>query len=177
MKKNQPSKFDWYHNQWGKPTHDDRLLFILLTVGTFQAGLSWKAAAGKMDVFLRNFHNMDIQKVAGMMPDDVGKIMQDPEMIRNPRKINATIQNAQAILAVQEEYGSFAEYMWDFVGGVPRLNVYEEAYEVPNVTPLSKNVAKDMKKHGFTFVGPVVTYMFMKASGMIQDEVLNRELK
>lgn len=125
---------------------------------------------------MKNFHNMEIQKVAAMMPDDVEKIMQDPEMIRNPRKINATIQNAQAILAVQEEYGSFAEYMWDFVGGVPQLNVYEEAYEVPNVTVLSKNVAKDMKKHGFTFVGPVVTYMFMKASGMIQDDVLNREL-
>lgn len=176
MKKSQPN-YQWYHEQWGKPTHDDRLLFILLTVGTFQAGLSWKAAAGKLPAFLRNFHNMEVQKVAGMMPDDVERIMQDQEMIRNPRKIQATIQNAQAILAVQQEYGSFAEYMWDFVGGVPRLNVYEEAYEVPNVTPLSKTVAKDLKKHGFTFVGPVVTYMFMKASGMIQDEVLNRETK
>lgn len=176
MKKSRPN-YQWYHEQWGKPTHDDRLLFILLTVGTFQAGLSWKAAAGKLPVFLRNFHNMEIQKVAGMMPDDVEKIMQDPEMIRNPRKIQATIQNAQAILAVQQEYGSFAEYMWAFVGSVPCLNVYEEAYEVPNVTPLSKNVAKELKKHGFTFVGPVVTYMFMKASGLIQDEVLNQETK
>ncbi|MTD42137.1 DNA-3-methyladenine glycosylase I [Erwinia sp. CPCC 100877] len=177
MKKKNASNYDWYHQQWGKPTHDDRLLFILLTVGTFQVGLSWKVAAGKLPVFLKNFHNMEISKVAAMLPDEVEAILQDPEMIRNPRKVQATIQNARAILAVQEEYGSFAEYMWDFVGGVPRLNVYEEAYEVPNVTPLSKNVAKDMKRHGFTFVGPVVTYMFMKASGMIQDEVLNPELR
>lgn len=174
MKQDKQPKYYWYHEQFGKPTHDDRMMFILLTVGTFQAGLSWKAAASKMEVFLKNFHNMDIQKVAAMLPDEIEQVMNNPEMIRNPRKINAVVQNARAILGVQNEYGSFANYMWDFVGGVPKLNVYEEADEVPNVVPLSEKVAKDMKKHGFTFVGPVVTYMFMKACGIVQDTVLNQ---
>ena len=174
MKAEKKFDFGWYHEQWGKPTHDDRLLFILLTVGTFQAGLSWKAAAGRLSAFLKNFRNMEIKKVAGMMPDDVEKVMADPLMIRNPRKINATIQNAQAILTIQEEYGSFANYLWNFVGGVPILSIYEEEYEVPKVTPLASKVAKDLKKRGFSFVGPVVTCMFLKASGIIQEEVLNR---
>lgn len=174
MIKKKEASYQWYHQQWGKPTHDDRLLFILLTVGTFQAGLSWKAAASKLPVMLKNFHNMDIKKVAGMMPDEVEKILQDPEMIRNPRKINATIQNAQAILAVQKEFGSFAEYIWGFTENVPILTVYEEEYEVKQVSPLTSKVAKEMKKRGFSFVGPVVTCMFMKASGILQDEVLNQ---
>lgn len=167
--------YQWYSDQWGKPTKNDDELFLLLTVGVFQVGLSWKVAAGKKAVFMKNFRGMEIEKVAALMPDDVDKILADPEMIRNPRKVNAVVKNARAILTVQKEYGSFSEYLWSFVHHVPILNVYEETYQVPNISPLSETLAKDMKKRGFSFVGPVVTYMFMKASGMIQDEVLNPE--
>lgn len=165
---------DFYHKQWGKPTYDDQLLFELLTVGTFQVGLSWKVAAGKREVFLRNFENMNIQKVAAMMPDDIERIMEDPAMIRNPRKIDATITNARAIIGIQKEFGSFANYMWNFVDNETIELEYIDATDVPNSSPLAAQVAKDMKKHGFKFVGPVVTYMFMKASGLVRDVVLDQ---
>ena len=155
------NNYQWYTEQWGKPTREDDLLFLLLTVGVFQVGLSWKAAAGK--------------KVAALLPDEVDRIVADPDMIRNRRKIEATIKNAQAILKVQEEFGSFANYLWQFVKNVPVLSIYEEAYQVPRTQLLSDNVAKDLKKRGFSFVGPIVTNMFLKASGIIQVEILNPE--
>nr|WP_034565120.1 DNA-3-methyladenine glycosylase I [Carnobacterium gallinarum] len=165
---------NFYHNQWGKPTHDDQLLFELLTVGTFQVGLSWKVAAGKREVFFKNFDNMEIAKVAAMMPDDIERIMEDPNMIRNPRKIDATITNARAIIGIQKEFGSFATYLWNFVDNEPIELEYIDASEVPNSSPLAATLAKDMKKRGFKFVGPIVTYMFMKASGLVKDIVLDQ---
>lgn len=145
-------------------------------MGTFQAGLSWKTAAGRLPVFLENFHNMEIKLVAAMMPDEIEKVMLDPLMIRNPRKINAMIQNAQAIMTIQKEYGSFAEYLWEFVGHRPLLTIYEEAYEVPKIMPIANKIAQELKQRGFCFVGPVITCMFLKASGILQDEVLNQEI-
>ncbi|MGK0606828.1 DNA-3-methyladenine glycosylase I [Enterococcus gilvus] len=165
-------KSQWYSDQWGKPTHDDRLLFLLLTVGVFQAGLSWQAASGKRTVFERNFCGMDFRKVAAFFPEDVEKIAKDPEMIRNHRKIKAVVQNARAIVGLLDDYDSFAAYLWDFVGGVPILHTYEMSDEVPNTLPEATVIAKDMKKRGFTFVGPVVTCMFLKAAGIIQDQVM-----
>lgn len=164
--------YQWYSDQWGKPTKDDRLLFLLLTVGVFQAGLSWQVAASKRETFMRHFSEMDFRKVAAFFPDDVEKIMNDPEMIRNPRKIKAVIQNARAIVNLLEDYDSFADYLWDFFGGVPVLHQYETRDEVPNQLPEATVIAKDMKKRGFTFVGPVVTCMFLKAAGIIQDQVM-----
>lgn len=164
--------YQWYSDQWGKPTKDDRLLFLLLTVGVFQAGLSWQAAASKRKTFMHHFSEMDFRKVAAFFPDDVEKIMNDPEMIRNPRKIKAVIQNARAIVNLLEDYDSFADYLWDFFGGVPVLHQYETRDEVPNQLPEATVIAKDMKKRGFTFVGPVVTCMFLKAAGIIQDQVM-----
>lgn len=164
--------YQWYSDQWGNPTKDDQLLFLLLTIGVFQAGLSWQSVASKREVFMRNFCEMDFRKVAAFFPDDVEKIMSDPEMIRNPRKIKAVIQNARAIVNLLEDYASFADYLWDFFGGIPMVHQYETGDEVPNRLPEATVVAKDMKKRGFTFVGPVVTCMFLKATGMIQDQVM-----
>lgn len=171
------NNYQWYTEQWGgKPTREDDLLFLLLTVGVFQVGLSWKAAAGKKVAFMKNFCQMKPEKVAALLPDEVDRIVADPDMIRNRRKIEATIKNAQAILKVQEEFGSFANYLWQFVKNVPPvLSIYEEAYQVPRTQLLSDNVAKDLKKRGFSFVGPIVTNMFLKASGIIQVEILNPE--
>ena len=145
------SKSQWYSDRWGEPTHDDRMLFLLLTVGVFQAGLSWQAAASKREVFERNFCGMDFRKVAAFF--------------------KAVVQNARAIVLLLNDYDSFADYLWDFVGGVPVLHEYETAEEVPNTLPEATVIAKDMKKRGFTFVGPIVTCMFLKAAGIMQDRV------
>lgn len=163
--------YQWYSDQWGKPTKDDSLLFLLLIVGIFQAGLSWKVAASKRAVFEQNFCQLDIAKVAALFPEEIEKISQDPAMIRNPRKINAVVQNAQAIIRLQADYDSFADYLWDFVGGVPLIYEYESSDTITNVVPAATMIAKDMKKRGFTFVGPIVTTMFLKAAGIIQDRV------
>ena len=144
-------------------------------VGVFQTGLGWKVAASKRTVFERHFCQLEIRKVAALTPADEERILADPNMIRNPRKVRAVIQNARAICAIQEDYGSFSEYLWSFVQHVPILQVYEESYQVPKCHPLGTALAKDLKKRGCAFVGPVVTYMFMKASGLVQDEVLNPE--
>ena len=160
-----------YDRDFGKETHDDQRMFELLTVGVFQVGLSWQAAASKLPAYRHNFFNMNIAKTAAMDLENIDAIMQDPNMIRNPRKIRAGIKNDRAIIGVQNDYGSFAEYMWAFVDEVPHTKEYETRDEVETSTPFAGKVAKDMKKHGFTFVGPTVTYMFMKACGMIQDQV------
>ncbi|MGX7205402.1 DNA-3-methyladenine glycosylase I [Enterococcus pingfangensis] len=165
-------KSQWYSDQWGKPTQDDRMLFLLLTVGVFQAGLSWQIAAGKREIFERNFCDMDFHQVAAFFPEDLERIANDPEMIRNPRKIRAVILNARAIVTLLKDYGSFAEYLWDFVGGVPIIHEYELRAEVPNTLPEATVIAKDMKKRGFSYVGPVVTCMFLKAAGIIQDQII-----
>ena len=165
------SKSQWYSDRWGEPTHDDRMLFLLLTVGVFQAGLSWQAAASKREVFERNFCGMDFRKVAAFFPEDIEQIAKDPEMIQNRRKIKAVVQNARAIVLLLNDYDSFADYLWDFVGGVPVLHEYETAEEVPNTLPEATVIANDMKKRGFTFVGPIVTCMFLKAAGIMQDRV------
>lgn len=165
------SKSQWYSDRWGEPTHDDRMLFLLLTVGVFQAGLSWQAAASKREVFERNFCGMDFRKVAAFFPEDIEQIAKDPEMIQNRRKIKAVVQNARAIVLLLNDYDSFADYLWDFVGGVPVLHEYETAEEVPNTLPEATVIPKDMKKRGFTFVGPIVTCMFLKAAGIMQDRV------
>ncbi|MHC9532747.1 DNA-3-methyladenine glycosylase I [Dellaglioa sp. BT-FLS60] len=164
----------WYHEQWGTPTYDDTKLFQLLIIGIFQVGLNWKMIAGKKDVFAKYFYNYDISKVAATLPDEIEKMLMDTNMIRNERKIKATINDAQAILSIQKEYGSFSNYLWKFVDNKPLINDYTEHDEVPTSTELSKLIAVDMKKYGFTFVGPIVIYMFMKASGMIKDNVLNK---
>lgn len=164
--------YQWYSDRWGEPTRDDHMLFLLLTVGVFQAGLSWQAAAGKREVFERNFCGMDFRKVAAFFPEDIEEIAKDPEMIRNSRKIQAVVQNARAIVTLLEDYESFADYLWDFVGGVPIVREYELAEEVPNTLSEATTIAKDMKKRGFSFVGPVITCMLLKAAGIIQDRVM-----
>ncbi|GEK27735.1 DNA-3-methyladenine glycosylase I [Furfurilactobacillus siliginis] len=163
-----------YSRAFGHETHDDRLMFEFLLVGVFQVGMNWQVAASKLPVYRRVFANLDIKKVAAMDLENIDAIMADPDMIHNQRKIRAVIKNARAIVSVQQEYGSFANYMWQFVDGVPHTKTYENEDEVEMTTPFAGTVAKDMKQHGFTFVGPTVTYLFMKASGMIQDQVLNR---
>lgn len=163
-----------YHTYFGTPTHDDHVLFELLTVGVFQVGLSWQAAASKLPVYRRVFAGMDPQRVAGFeLEIDGDRIAQDSAMIRNGRKIRATIQNAQALLQVQREFGSFADYLWAFVNGTPLLLPAVTRDELVNQSTLGSAVAKDLKRRGFKFVGPVVTHMFLLAAGILREQVLD----
>lgn len=157
-----------YHAYFGTPTHDDHILFELLTVGVFQVGLSWQAAASKLPVYRRVFAGMEIAKVAAFDQADIERIAAEPAMIRNPQKIRATITNARAILAVQREFGSFAAYLWQFVDQAPLLIKYQSKAAINRRAPLTTKVAKDMKRRGFKYVGPIVTHMFMRAAGIVQ---------
>lgn len=154
-----------YQEHFGQPTHDDQRLFELLTVGVFQVGLSWRIAASKLPVYRRDFAGMQISQVAALDEPDIERISADPEMIRNPRKIRAVIQNARAIRTIQESGTTFADYMWGFVNLMPVITDDSTLTH----SRFASLVAKQMKQQGFTFVGPTVTHMFMKAAGIIQS--------
>jgi len=163
-----------YHAYFGTPTHDDHVLYELLTVGVFQVGLSWQAAASKLPVYRRLFAGMDPQVVAGFEDElDGERIARDTDMISNGRKIRATIRNARAIIQVQQEFGSFADYLWAFVDGTPYLLPAVTRDELTNQSAIGTAVAKDLKQRGFSFVGPVVTHMFLLAAGILREQVLD----
>ncbi len=162
-----------YHNYFGTPTHDDHVLFELLTVGVFQVGLSWQAAASKLPVYRRVFAGMVIPEVAAMIDElAIPEIAADAEMIGNQRKIRAVLRNARAILKVQAEFGSFSAYLWAFVDGTPYLLPAVTRDELTNQSPIGSAVAKDLKRRGFSFVGPVVTHMFLLAAGILREQVI-----
>ncbi|MCH5464622.1 DNA-3-methyladenine glycosylase I [Levilactobacillus tujiorum] len=163
-----------YHDYFGTPTHDDHVLFELLTVGVFQVGLSWQAAASKLPVYRRVFAGMAIPQVAALIDEvAIPEIAADPEMIGNQRKVRAVIKNARAILKVQQEFGSFSAYLWAFVDGTPFLLPAVTRSELTNQSSLGSAVAKDLKRRGFSFVGPVVTHMFLLAAGILREQILD----
>lgn len=157
-----------YHRYFGTPTDDDQIWFELLTVGVFQVGLSWKVAASKIPILRQQMAGMVIDRVAQFDEIDVERLQEAPDMIRNTRKIRATIQNARAIQKVQDEFSSFSAYLWAFVDNQPQLLDSQMAGVSDKSAPISARLAKDLKKRGFKFVGPVVTHLFMLAGGLIQ---------
>ena len=163
-----------YSAYFGTPTHDDHVLFELLTVGVFQVGLSWQAAASKLPVYRRLFAGMDPQRVAGFEDELDGEhIARDPAMISNGRKIRATIHNARALVQVQREFGSFSQYLWQFVQGTPLLLPAVTRDELTNQSTIGTAVAQDLKRRGFSFVGPVVTHMFLLAAGLLREQIID----
>lgn len=159
-----------YHDdEWGRPVHDDVVFFEFLTLEGAQAGLSWDTILAKRERYREVFHGFDPEKVAKMTPTRIEKLMQDPGIIRNRGKIESTISNAKAYLAIQKEFGSFDAYVWKFVGGKPIVNRFKTADEVPGETEVSQALSKDLKKRGFRFVGPTIMYAFMQATGMVND--------
>ncbi|MFD0897200.1 DNA-3-methyladenine glycosylase I [Loigolactobacillus binensis] len=159
-----------YHDQeWGRPTQDDQELFERLCMETYQAGLSWSTVLNKRAAFHRDFHDYQIQAVAAMTPAEIAAAMDDPAIIRNRRKLAATVTNAQAWLKVAAAEGSFAHYFWAFIG-VPQQH---DGQTVPTQTPLSARLAKDLKQRGFKFIGPVAAYAFMQSVGAVNDHELN----
>jgi len=162
-----------YHDeQWGVPVHDDRLLFEILTLESAQAGLSWSTILAKREGYIEAFDNFDVQKVAKYSENKIEALLQNPAIVRNKLKVNATVNNAQIILEIQEEYGSLDAYIWSFVEGKTIQNSWEDVPEVPASTPLSDAMSKAMKKRGFKFVGTTICYAYMQAVGMVNDHLV-----
>ena len=153
------------------PQRDDRRLFELLILEGAQAGLSWETILRKRAAYRRAFHGFDARRMAKYRPRDVRRLLADPGIVRNRLKIEAAIANARAYLAVREEFGSFAAYIWSFVGGKPRRNRWRRPKDAPASTPESEAMSKDLLKRGFRFVGPTICYAFMQATGMVNDHV------
>jgi DNA-3-methyladenine glycosylase I len=163
-----------YHDEeWGVPIRgDDRKLFEFLTLEGFQAGLSWLTILRKRKNFRKAFDDFDPQKVARFEDKDFARLMADAGIIRNRAKINAAIGNAQAFLRVQEEFGSFDAYVWQFVGGKLVQNSWRELKEIPAKTQDAEAMSKDLVKRGFKFVGPTICYAHMQATGMVNDHTV-----
>jgi DNA-3-methyladenine glycosylase I len=159
-----------YHDEeWGVPSHDDRHLFEMLILEGAQAGLSWSTILNKRENYRRAFDGFDFEKVARYGEADVARLLGDAGIVRNRMKIEATVGNAKALLAVREEAGSFDAYTWRFVDGKPKRNAFRSMGELPASTPESDVMSKDLKKRGFRFVGSTICYAFMQAVGMVND--------
>jgi DNA-3-methyladenine glycosylase I len=159
-----------YHDtEWGVPVHDDRKLFEMLVLEGAQAGLSWITILKKRETYRRAFDNFDMRKVARYNSDRVKTLLANSGIVRNRLKIEATIRNAQAFLAVQKEFGSFDVYIWNFVGGKPIQNRRNSLRDLPARTSQSDVMSKDLLKRGFKFVGSTICYAFMQAVGMVDD--------
>lgn len=163
-----------YHDEeWGVPIHDDRLLFEFLTLEGAQAGLSWLTILRKRKAYRAAFAGFAPELVARFDAAKVAELLANPGIVRNRLKVESTISNARAFLAVQEEFGSFAAYQWRFVDGQPIQNSWQGIREVPATTPVSDAFSRDLKKRGFRFVGSTICYAHMQAVGMVNDHTVD----
>ncbi|AUC16174.1 DNA-3-methyladenine glycosylase [Tenacibaculum sp. SZ-18] len=159
-----------YHDEeWGVPVYDDKTLFEFLVLETFQAGLSWITILKKRENFRKAFDQFDYKVISKYDDDKFLELIENAGIIRNKLKIKATISNAQAFIKIQEEFGSFSKYIWNYVDGKPIKNSIVNSEDVPAKTILSDKISKDLKKKGFKFVGSTVIYAFMQATGMVND--------
>lgn len=164
------SLYETYHDtEWGVPVYDDALLFEFLILETFQAGLSWITVLRKRENFREAFDNFDYQKISNYSEEKIEALLQNAGIIRNKLKVRATVTNAQAFIKIQEEFGSFSDYIWGFVGGNPIQNNVKDYKKAPATTEISDKLSKDLKKRGFKFVGSTVIYAHMQATGMVND--------
>jgi DNA-3-methyladenine glycosylase I len=162
-----------YHDsEWGVPVHDDRTLFEFLTLEGAQAGLSWSTILKKRDNYKRAFADFDPARVARFSPAKIERLMLDPGIVRNRLKIESTVSNARAFLAVQKEFTTFDAYIWQFVNGQPKQNARQGMRDIPASTPESDAMSKDLKRRGFRFVGTTICYAFMQATGMVNDHLI-----
>jgi DNA-3-methyladenine glycosylase I len=164
-----PLLMEYHDNEWGRPVHDDRVLFEFLILEGAQAGLSWETILNKRENYRRAFDHFDAAKIARYDARKVRELLADAGIVRNRLKIAATISNAQVFLAVQKEFGTFDRYIWQFVGGRPKRNHWKGSRGVPVRTSESDAMSKDLKRRGFRFVGTTICYAFMQAVGMVND--------
>lgn len=162
--------YEIYHDtEWGVPVKDDDTLFEFLVLETFQAGLSWITILRKRENFRKAFDSFNYKKIARYSQAKIDSLLQDEGIIRNKLKIHATVNNARAFMQIQEKYGSFSDYIWSFINHKPIINSHHHYKEVPATTEVSDSISKDLKKHGFKFVGSTVMYAHMQATGMVND--------
>ena len=164
------AEYTRYHDEeWGRPVHDDRLLFEMLTLEGAQAGLSWATILRKRANYRRAFANFDPNKIARFTTARRGKLLADPGIVRNRLKIESTVTNARLFLKLQKEFGSFDRYLWDFVGGQPVISARPLGERLPARTDLSDRISKDLRRRGFRFVGSTIIYAFLQAVGVVND--------
>jgi DNA-3-methyladenine glycosylase I len=169
-----PLMIAYHDTEWGVPQHDDRKLFEYFLLDTFQAGLSWELILNKRENFRRAFDNFDPQKIARYTEADRARLLADPGIIRNRLKVAAAINNAQCVLEIQAEFGSFDHYLWRFTGGRTWRNPHGVTAEtIPASSPESDAMAKDLKQRGFKFVGTTICYAFMQGIGMVDDHTVD----
>lgn len=166
-----PNYIEYHDQEWGVPARDDRAQFEFLVLEGAQAGLSWSTILNKREGYRKLFADFDVQKVARFTKQRIEKMLLDPAIVRNRLKVESTVANARAFIAVQEEFGSFADYAWGFVGGKPIQHRFRQDSDIPATTPESDALSKDLKKRGFRFVGSTIIYAHMQATGMVNDHV------
>jgi DNA-3-methyladenine glycosylase I len=164
-----PEYVTYHDKEWGVPVYDDRLLFEFLTLESVQAGLSWYTVLRKRDNYRIAFENFEPEKIVRFDRKRIESLLQNPGIIRNRLKIEATVHNAGRFLEVQESYGSFAAYIWDFVGGSPKINDIRKLSDYPATSKDSDALSRDLKKRGFKFLGSTICYAHMQATGMVND--------
>jgi DNA-3-methyladenine glycosylase I len=168
-----PLMVSYHDEEWGVPIHDDRKLFEFLVLEGMQAGLSWMTILRKRENFRKAFAGFEPVLVAEFNDKNVERLLADPGIIRNRRKIEATIQNAKAFLEVQAEFGRFSDYMWGFIGGKPQVNTWKTLDEIPSQSAEAVAMSKDLVRRGFRFVGPTIIYAHMQAVGMVNDHTVD----
>ena len=166
-----PLLAEYHDREWGVPVHDDRKLFEFLVLDAFQAGLSWLTILKKRENFRTAFDGFDPRRICRYDEREIARLLQDRGIIRNRLKLVATVGNARSFLAVQEEFGSFDRYIWQFTGGRTRINAFESQDRIPAKTRESGAMSRSLRKRGFRFVGPTICYAFMQAAGMVNDHV------
>lgn len=163
-----------YHDeQWGVPVHDDRLLFEMLILEGAQAGLSWDTILQKRENYIDAFDNFDVVKISKYSETKIEQLLNNPGIIRNKLKINASVKNAARFLETQNEYGSFDSYIWSFVGGKSINNKWKAMSDIPSTSKESIAMSKSLKKRGFKFIGPTICYAYMQSAGMVNDHVVS----
>lgn len=166
---NNPLMIRYHDEEWGVPVHDDIRLFEFLILEGAQAGLSWQTVLNKRENYRKAFHNFDPVKIARYSRKEVQRLLRDPGIVRNRLKVEAAVTNAEKFLEIQEAFGSFDKYIWEFVGGKPIQHAFKSLKQIPATTKESDALSKDLLKRGFRFVGPTICYAFMQAVGMVND--------
>jgi len=163
-----------YHNtEWGVPVYNDKKIFEFFVLDCFQAGLSWEIILNKRANFKKAFDNFDYKKIAKYTAKDTKRLLNDAGIIRNRLKIVATITNAQKFMETQKEFGSFSKYIWQFVGGKPKINKFKKITDLPATSRESDAMSKDLKERGFKFVGSTTIYAFMQGAGLVNDHTID----
>ncbi len=164
---------EYHDKEWGVPVHDDKILFEFLILESFQAGLSWEIILKKREDFRKAYADFEVEKVARFDKKKISSLLNNAAIIRNKLKINASVNNAEQFIKIQEAFGSFDSYIWRFVDGVPIVNQWKSLDQIPANTRLSDTISKDLKQRGFKFLGTTIVYSHLQATGLINDHLVD----